>query len=284
MTKETTPQRFGTLLVAVVLAAATGAFAQRSDPVPPELQDVGITEQLGATVPSTARFVDENDQPVQLRDYMQPDRPVLLTLIYHACPMLCGLALNGTMELLKEMPLTAGQEFELVTISFDPAEGPELARLKKQNYLKAYPKLNGEGIHFLTGDEANIKAVTEAVGFAYKWNEQQSQFAHGAALMVLTPDGRISRYFHGVYYEPDEVRAAVRSAASGGISKADDGEAEHKGLLWVCFQYVAGENSGNAVTVMRIGGVLTIIVLAAVLVPLWVRSAGRIAPPDKTDG
>ena len=132
----------------------------------------------------------------------------------------------------------------------------------------------------LTGDEAGIKAVTEAVGFAYKWNEKQNQFAHGAALMVLTPDGKISRYFHGVYYEPNEVEDAVQFAVRGGISEANDDESADKGFLWVCFQYVAGENSANAVKVMRVGGVLTVILLAAVLVPLWVRSSGRTVSPE----
>lgn len=280
MKKAATALRLGTLLASIVLVAAGNALGQRSDPIPEELQGIGITEQLGAAIPLDASFVDQNNQPVQMRDYVQLDRPLLMTLIYHQCPMLCGLTLNGTMELLTELPLTAGKEFELVAVSFDPTEGPELARLKKQNYLKEYPQLNGDGIHFLTGDDANIKAVTEAVGFAYRWNEKQNQFAHGAALIVLTPDGKISRYFHGVYYEPDEVKAAVKLAARGEIDEQSDDEAEHRGLLWVCFQYVAGENSGNAVTVMRVGGVLTVLVLVAVLVPLWIRSAGRTVPTE----
>ena len=253
------------------------APAQQAEPVPDELRGAGITEKPGANVPIDAEFVDEAGQQVTLGTYAQTGRPILLALVYYRCPMLCGLALNGVMEMLEQSPMEAGKDFELLAVSFDPSEGPELARAKKQGYAKQYPSLKGlGGVHFLTGQEDQIQALSEAVGFSYQWNQKQRQFAHGSALIALTPDGRVSRYMHGIVYDPKQVKAAVQEAKAGRITteeKAD--QTDRSGFLWTCFQYLASENAENSRILLRLAGVLTVVVLLAILVPAWLRSARR---------
>ena len=179
------------LTVAVAMLLATSAPAQRQEPLPPELEGVGITEKLDARVPLDLEFLDEAGNTVPLRKYFDGSRPVMLTLNYYSCPMLCTLQLNGLIAGLQDLAWTPGREFEMVTVSINPLETPELARLKKQTYLEAYGRPGAAaGWHFLVGSEGNIKRLADAVGFGYRYNEQRKEYAHAAAVMLTFPVAR----------------------------------------------------------------------------------------------
>ncbi|HES58068.1 MAG TPA: SCO family protein [Firmicutes bacterium] len=261
-----------TLGIAALLLGSPSARAQSDEYVPEELIDVDIVEHLEAQVPLDLTFVDENEQEVQLGDYFKEDKPVLLTLIYFNCPMLCSLVLNGMVDSLQEVDLKPGEQYELVTVSFNPEEGPALAKLKKQNYIKDFGVAGAsQSWHFLTGEEPQIKALTETIGFKYQWNEERQEFAHAAAIFVITPEGKVSRYLYGVAFEPQDVRLALLEASEGRIGNTVDR------ILLYCYQYdpESGSYAPVAMNIMRLGGVAVIIVLAIILVPLWLRDLRR---------
>jgi protein SCO1/2 len=270
------------LALAVLAGAATCALAQRGEPLPTELEGVGITEHLDARVPLDTTFDDETGKQVTLGSYFVKDRPVILTLNYFTCPMLCTLILNGMTDAMKEIPWTPGRQFEIVTVSFDPTETPTLARLKKKSYLEAYGRPDAAaGWHFLTGEEESIRALTDAVGFKYRWDDTEKQFAHAAAIFILTPDGHISRYLYGVQFEPKDLRLALLEASSGKIGSPMDQ------VLMYCYHYDAssGRYSIAAQQIMKIGGILTVLVLAGWLIGFWLRERSqgrRLAPRPQT--
>ncbi len=266
-------------LLAIVLAAPLQA--QRAEPLPEQLEGVGIEERLGAQVPLELVFTAEDGRRVALKELVTGQRPVLLTLVYYRCPMLCGLVLNGVVEALKEVSLTAGKDFEIVTVSIDPLETATLARLKKQSLLREYGRPEAAaGWSFLTGDGASIKALADAVGFGYRWVEERQEYAHAAALIVLTPDGRVSRYLYGVLYEPRTVRLALAEAKAGTVASLTER------FLLYCFHYDA--NQGRFVVaarnIMRLGGLLTAGVVAVWLGRAWWGRGGRRAAAGVTGG
>jgi protein SCO1 len=278
MTSDTTRGRVlpapGAALVAAALALSLGApaLAQRSEPLPKELEGVGITEVPGGRIPLGLTFLDEDGRTVHLSDYFAAGRPVILTLNYYRCPMLCGLMLNGLLQGLKELKWTPGREFEIVTVSIDPLETPTLAGLKKQSYMEEYARPGAAaGWHFLVGQQENITALANAVGFHYRYNEERKEYAHAAGLFVATPDGRVARYLYGVMYEPRTLRLALTEAAEGKIGTSADQ------LLLYCFHYDAsqGRYVVAATTVMRLGGGVTALVLGTWLVAWWRRSTRR---------
>ncbi len=257
--------------VAAVLLLAPSP-AQRAEPLPEELQGVGITEHLDETLPLEALFVDDEGRDVALSDYFDGERPVLMTVGYYRCPMLCNLVLNGAVEALRELPWTAGDEFELVTVSISPAESPGLAKFKKQNYLAAYGRRPAErGWHFLTGPQASIDALTEALGFGYRALANGREFAHPAVIFVITPDGRVARYLYGVKHDPETLRLSLVEASDGKVGTTIDR------VMLFCFHYdaAAGAYAPAAMNLMRAGGALTVLVLAAGLAILWRRDARR---------
>jgi len=262
----------GTALIAALLPLliAAPAAAQRSEPLPKELEGVGITEVPGARIPQGLAFLDEDGKTVHLSDYFASGRPVILTLNYYRCPMLCGLMLNGLLDGLKELKWSPGREFEIVTVSFNPLETPTLARLKKQSYMEELgrPEAVG-GWHFLVGQPDAIKALTDAVGFHYRYNEERKEYAHAAGLFVATPDGRVARYLYGVVYEGRTLRLALTEAAEGKIGSSTDQ------FLLYCFHYDAKEGRYviAATKIMRLGGGATALILGLWLVTWWRRSA-----------
>jgi protein SCO1/2 len=180
---------------------------------------------------------------------------VVLTIVYYDCPMLCTLSLNALASALATLSFDVGREFEVVTVSFDPREGPDLARAKKAAYLQRYKRKGADaGWHFLTGDEASLKRLTAAVGFRYAWDERTKQFAHPAGLLVLTPDGRISRYLYGVEYAPKDLKLAVMESGAGRIGSVIDQ------VVLFCYQYDPQTGRYGAV-VMRIVRVLAVLTL-----------------------
>lgn len=226
--------------------------------LPATLTNVGIEQRLDSQIPLNLEFRDEKGSTRALENFFDGKRPVILSLVYYECPMLCTEVLNGMLKTLKIMPMDAGKEFEVLTISFDPRETPQLAAAKKTAYIESYKRPGAaEGWHFLTGKEESIRELTKAAGFKYTFNEANGEFAHGAAIMVLTPQGRISRYLYGIEYSPRDLRLALVEASEGKIGTFVDQ------VLLYCFHYdpTTGKYSAYALNLVRLGGILTVIAL-----------------------
>jgi len=284
------PERVGAAAPADSAAAAgqaaavdSGAYrparlgdAARAEPLPPGLEGVGVTEKPESQVPLDAVFRDEDGREVRLGDFFRAGKPVILNLGYYGCPMLCGLVANGLVAGLKDLPWNAGQEFGVVTVSIDPNETPTLARLKKQSYLRELGRpVAAAGWHFLTGREADIRALTEAVGFGFRWNEERREFAHAAVLIVLTPQGTVSRYLYGIEFDARTLRLSLVEAAEGKVGSPLDR------ILLYCFHYDASERryALAAVKLMRAGGLVTALAVTGALTLLWRREKRRRREP-----
>ena len=195
------------------------------------IKTVGIDQKLDAQISPDLTFTDEAGRTVRLGDYFGK-RPLLLSLVYYECPGLCTMTLNGVVSSLRPLTFTPGTEFDILTISFDPRETHELAAKKKERYIRDLKRPGAEnGWHFLTGDEANIKALTETVGFRYRFDERTKQYAHGSAIMVLTPKGRVSRYFYGLEYSSRDLRLGLVEAADERIGTLTDA------VTLLCYKY-----------------------------------------------
>lgn len=266
------------LALCFVLLPAGLAVAQsgdRTEPTPREIENVKIVEHLGDTLPLDAVFTDHTGKPVALGDLITGERPVVLSLIYFNCPQLCSLVLNGMMDSLREVSLKPGEDYDLITVSFDSNETTELAALKRKAYLSQY-RIEGadRAWTFLTGDAMNVKRLTEAVGFGFQWVESTKEFAHQAAIYVITPDGRISRYLYGVMFEPKTVRLSLIEAGGGGIGNTLDR------FVLTCFRYdpESGTYAASAVALVKWGGGATMAGLAAVIgLFVWMGKRRRAA-------
>jgi protein SCO1/2 len=228
-----------------------------SQSVPDVLAKVGVDQKLDAQVPLDMPFVDETGRAVTLGDYFKT-RPVLLTLVYFECPMLCTQVLNGVVGSLKTLNFTAGKEFDILTVSFNPKETPALATAKKASYLARYGRPEAEtGWHFLTGQQPAIDALAGAVGFRYYYDKATDQYVHASAIMLLTPQGRISRYFYGIEYPPRDVRLGLIDAASGHIGNIVDQ------MLLYCYHYDphSGKYSMVVMNVLRLAGIVTVVLI-----------------------
>jgi protein SCO1 len=225
------------------------------------LKKVNIEQKLGSQIPLDATFKNEWGQSVKLGDYFKGDRPVILTLVYYECPMLCNQTLNGLVGALEAVTFSPGKEFEIVTVSFDPREGPETAAKKKETYLKRYRREGAQnGWHFLTGDKEAIDRLAQSVGFGYAWDEQSKQFAHASAIMVATPEGRLSHYFYGIEYSPKDIRLSLVEASSGKIGSPVDE------LILYCYHYdPATGKFAPVMAVLRAAGVLTVAGIVALI-------------------
>jgi protein SCO1 len=256
------------LISSTAILGCVSLFAA-DEKLPRALEGVGIEEKLGNRIDLDLQFTAENGYQVPLRQYFAKGKPVVLNLVYYACPMLCNLVLNGQVGALKEIPWTPGNEFEIVTVSIDPMENWGLAVRKKQYYMESYGKDAHQGWHFLTDYNGNVKKLAEQVGFSYRWDDKTQQFAHAAALMILTPDGRVSRYLYGIRYKPRDVRLALTEASEGKLGSIGDK------ILMFCFHYdpAAGSYVPVARNLMKAGGVLTILIFGGVLLYLFSREA-----------
>ena len=268
------------LLVVSVLLASTawgqgmskGIMSPPANVRPPYLQNVGIEQRLDARIPADLRFVDEAGRQVKLGDYFGR-KPLILNLVYYNCPMLCGEALAGLTSSLKLVKFDVGNEFEIVTVSFNPHETPQLAAEKKRDYLKRYGRPTAAaGWHFLTGPADSIDALTKAVGFQYQYDAAKNQYAHATAIMVLTPQGRISRYFYGVDFPPKDLRMGLVEASQGRIGNAVDQ------VLLYCYHYdpATGKYGAIVSNMLKLGGALTILFVGGLILVLL--RLERIAP------
>ncbi len=236
-----------------------------SQSVPDVLNKVGVDQKLDSQIPLDLAFVDETGKPVTLRDYFDK-KPILLTLVYYECPMLCTQVLNGVVGTLKTLNFTAGNEFDMVTVSFNPKETPELAASKKATYIAKYGRPEAAaGWHFLTGQQPAIDALASAVGFRYYYDKASDQYVHASAIMLLTPQGRVSKYFYGIEYPPRDVRLGLIEAASGKIGNVVDQ------VLLYCYHYDphAGKYSMVVMNVLRIAGVITVALIAGFILVMW---------------
>ncbi len=259
--------------VTVVAIFAANAFGQAmtkgimSPPAnvrPPYLENVGIEQHLNAQVSPDLSFIDDTGRPVKLGDYFGK-KPLILNLVYYNCPMLCGEALAGLSASMKMIKFDVGNQFDVVTVSFNPKETPQIAAAKKADYLKRYGRPNAAaGWHFLTGPPESINALTKAVGFQYQYDATKDQYAHATAIMVLTPQGRISRYFYGVDFPPKDLRLGLVEASEGKIGNAVDQ------VLLYCYHYdpTAGKYGAVVSNMLKIGGGLTILFIGALILIL----------------
>jgi protein SCO1 len=260
--------RFGVDVVVAVAAAAIlmttcrSTLADRTEPLPKELEGVGVTEHLGTQIPLDLEFVDSGGKPVALRQFFNGRKPVMLTMNYSNCPRLCSLQLGGLFEAMQPMPWTIGDQFEMITVSFDPLETSERARLTKQKYLQVYRRAGAaEGWHFLTGREENIKKLADTIGFHYRYSESTQQYIHQAVSFILTPDGRVSRYLYGVKYDPQTLRLSLVEASDGKVGSTTDK------ILLFCFHYdsESGRYGLIATRLMQFGGGLTVVVVGSAI-------------------
>lgn len=278
------------LLVCVCLGASATAFAQAppgpssplygarppsgnpSTGLPTALRDVRIEQKLDQQLPLDLVFRDENGQEVTLGKYFGK-KPVMLSLVYYDCPMLCNQVLNAMVTSFRVLPFEVGKEFDVVTISFDPREKPELAAAKKKVYVEYMPdrmEANAQtGWHFLTGDPASIERITDAVGFRYHYDEETKQFAHASGIMIATPEGKLSRYFYGIDYPARDLRLGLIESSQSKIGSPVDQ------LLLYCYHYdpATGKYGAPIMRVMRIAGVLTLVGLVAMFFILRARSS-----------
>jgi len=246
-----------------------GNSGQASTGLPPVLKKVGIDQHLNEQLPLDAVFKDEQGRDVRLGQFFN-GKPVVLSLVYYQCPMLCNQVMNGMLGSFRQISFNVGDQFEVVTVSFDPNETPALAAAKKQTYVAGYHRANGAaGWHFLTGDAANIKRLADAVGFRYTWDEQTKQFAHASGIMVATPEGKLARYFYGIDYPPKDLRLSLVEASANKIATPVDA------LMLYCYHYdpSTGKYGVVIMNVMRVAGVITIILIVGLLFLL--RKIGR---------
>lgn len=239
--------------------------------LPEVLKKVGIEQKLGGQLPLDAQFKDESGNLVKLGSYFGQGRPVIVAFVYYECPMLCNQVLNGLTGSLKGVAFDAGKEFDVVAISFDAREfdKPDLAKNKKANYMERYGRPGTEkGWHFLTGTQESIEQVTSAAGFSFKWDEKSDQFAHSAGVMVVTPEGKLSRYLYGIDYSPKDLKFGIMESAENRVGNA----AEQ--LLLYCYHYdpSTGKYGLAILNVMRLGGIVTVLGLGAMGFVFWRRN------------
>lgn len=272
--------------LALLLGATMGlggleAQAQRSGQPREELSGVGVERQLGRTVPGNVPFRTADGATVTLGQFFDGTTPVLLNLVYHECPMLCGLMLDGFTSTLRALEWTPGTEFRVLTVSFNPREGPELARAQKQASLKRLGRPEAaEGWHFLTGRASAIRQLTAAVGYTVRWVPEKQEYAHPIAQIFLSGSGVVTRYIHGIELPAGDVRKALVEASDGQVGTAMDR------VAMFCFQFDPEKNTytAHAFNMMKIGGTATVLLLGGVLFVFWRREHRALAEDERREG
>lgn len=250
-------------VLALVLFALSVTALQAAQPLPVELEGVGVTEHIGEQIPLDLQFINEQGERVTLgTHFKQGHKPVVLMLVYYTCPMICNMTLNAFTKGIKDLDWTPGQEYEIVTVSIDPTETPELAASKKQNYLNDYGRPAGAtGWHWYVGEEPMIRQLAAATGFNYKYDARQSEYAHSPVIFVLTPDGKMSRYLYGLNYPTRDLRFALLEASNGKFGTTLDR------LLLFCYHYdpVQRTYAIYARQVMMLAGAVSVLVMGAAI-------------------
>lgn len=269
-------------IVLVMLTAICLPEVRAEGSLPNTLKGVGFDQRLNEQIPLDLPFRDEFGRDVRLSEYFT-DKPVILVLVQYQCPMLCGEILNGLTRAMLDIPLSAGKDFNVLTVSFDSREKPDLAAAKKKSYIERYGRPGAEtGWHFLTGEDPAIHRLTEAVGFRYTYDAEHDRFAHASGIMILTPSGKLSHYFYDVKYSPRDVRLGLVEASQGKIGSPVDQ------ILLYCFHYdpADGKYGPAIMNLIRAGGVLTMLCIGAMVGGLWRlerRKARQQAAGGETD-
>jgi protein SCO1/2 len=272
---------FNYLVLSLSLLLAMPAFAAfepgatpeyAANEKPAEFKDIGIDEKLGAQIDPNLLVINEKGEQVKIGQYFDGKRPVILSLVYYSCPGLCNFHLNGVVDALKELDWTVGGKFDVVAISFDSKEKFDVAAAKKLAYVDLYGRPeSASGWHFLTADETTVKALTQTVGFKYKWNDETKEWAHASAATLITPQGKIARYLHGIMFDAKTVKLALQEATDGRI-----GSLMEK-MVFYCFRYDPHQSKYTiyAFRLVQLGAILIVLVLAGLLFPIWRRGFGR---------
>lgn len=252
-------------IAAIIFAGLTiPATAQRhdGDRAPgdtlddPSIPDVGIDQRMGAQLPLDARLFDEEGHVVTLRDYLAAGKPIVFGLVYYECPMLCGETLNGMLEVFNETDVSIGSDYTVINVSFDPSETPALATEKKERFVKAYGRDNAAQAnwHFLTAPEASSKALAEAIGYGFEYQLASDEYAHASAICVLTPEGKVSKYFFGVNFPAEDFRTALDDASDGAVGSII------KQAILRCYIYndTTGQYTLSIMYLVRIAGMFTV--------------------------
>ena len=264
---------FGVQIALAVVVLVACAWAQMNNGImsppantrPPMLENVGIEQHLDTQIPPDLTFRDDTGKTVKLGDYFGR-KPMILNLVYYNCPMLCGEELAGLASAMRLLKFDVGNEFDVITVSFDPRETPEIAAAKKKDFVGRYGRAGAaSGWHFLTGQPDSINALTKAVGFQYQYDPKINQFAHATAIMVLTPQGRISRYFYGVEFPPKDLRMGLVEASQGKIGNVVDE------VLLYCYHYnpETGKYGAIVTNILRLAAAATILILGTFFFILW---------------
>ena len=256
------------LSVLLVFSMLAPGFGQVAEFQPQQLEKIDVDEHLGEFVPMDLVFTKDNGEQFQLGEFFNRGKPVIIVLAYYNCPMLCSLILNGMTEVARELDFIPGEDYTILTISIEPKETAELAAAKKKSYIEALGIPGAEsGWFFCVGDSSQSKALADALGFKYYWDEEQDLWAHPAVLNILTEKGKISRYLYGLEYKPQNLRLALLEASEGKIGNSIDR------IILYCYHY--DPNSDGYVVfaqnVMKLGGVATVIILMIFLGILWTR-------------
>ena len=288
-----TPRRSPLFCVTIILLLVSSAFVHAQNPtvhgpansrlgqvvdqskLPPGLEGVGVDQRLDEAVPGDLDFLDDTGKAVRLGDYFGP-RPVILVLAYFRCPMLCTQVLNGLADRLRYVRLQPGKDFEIVCVSFDPADTPAMASAKKASYLEEYGRPGTDAAwHFLTGQQQTIDRLTQAVGFRYRFDPTKSQFAHGSTVMLLTPQGHLARYFMGLGYSARDLQLGLLEASHNQIGSPV------QQLMLYCFSFdgASGKYTLSIINLVRAGGALTVLLLCCTFFVTWRRARRQPAVP-----
>jgi len=277
---------YGLLLALLTAASSASAqyqpvrpdLSQRSAPAP-GLDRINVEERLGQSIPLDLTFRDVDGRSVRLRELFTSGKPVLLAFAYHTCNTVCSLILDAVQSGVHDVPWTAGDEYQIVSVSLDPHENLARARAKRDQLVRTYGREgSADGFHFLVGDEASIQRLADAVGYRYFYDSRQQQFAHPAVVMFLTPEGRVARYLHGVDYPTLDVRLALLEASHGRSAST----ADH--ILQYCYSYdpTLSTYTAKAMRVMQLGGVITLLLIGGMLFFFWRQESRRAAATHST--
>ena len=264
------------IFFSLILFSASPLFAH--DDRPPALRTVDLEQKLGSQVPLDLEFRDEAGRTVSLKEYFGR-RPVILSLVYYSCEDLCPLVLDGLVRSMRPLSFNVGDQFDIITLSFDARDTPALAAAKKNDFVKQYSRPGAEqGWHFLTGDETAIRSLTEAVGFRYNYESDRDRFGHATGIILLTPTGKVARYFYGMEFSPRDLRLGLIEASANKIGSAIDQ------LLLFCYHYdpATGKYSLLVTNIIRLGGIATVIALATFIVVMLRRDRKRKWQPGES--
>lgn len=237
-------------------------LTKSSSTVPEELKDVGIQEKIGDTLDLNLVVTNDNGEKVPLSHFFKTKKPVIFSPVYFNCSSLCNFHLNGLTDALKSLDWTPGKQFEIVALSIDAKENHTMASAKKANYLKEYGRPKSEsGWHFVTADQQTINKITDSVGFKFKWNEKMGEWAHASAAIIISPEGKISRYLHGIQFQPRDLKLALNEASNGKVGNVVDS------VMLFCFKYDSHQSKYGiqVFNVMKLAGAVTVAALALYL-------------------